>query len=122
VIPRRSQIGIAIGALRAGLLLALVVACHRDSSITRGADGANDWNRHLADAVPIGMSMDSARTVLTRNGFQCSLGADTVRSFRCQKDGGGRFEFARRRWIALLYIDPQNRVSSVRATTGMIGP
>ena len=105
-----------------GLLVVVLAACRRDTSITRGADGANDWNRHLADAVPIGMSMDSARTVLTRNGFQCSLGADTVRHFRCEKTSGGRVALARRRWIALLYIDQQNRVSSVRATTGMIGP
>lgn len=104
------------------LIVTLVVACRRDNSITRGADGGNDWNRRLAAAVPIGMSMDSARTVLTRNGFQCSLGADTVRYFRCEKDSGGRFEFARRRWIALLYVDQGNRVSGVRATTGMIGP
>ena len=68
------------------------------------------------------MSMDSARTLLTKNGFQCSLGADTVRYFRCDKTSGGRVALARRRWIALLYIDPQNRVSGVRATTGMIGP
>jgi hypothetical protein len=112
-----------IRVIHAALLLGLIIACRRrDDSITRGADGANDWNRHLADAVPIGMSMDSARTVLTRNGFQCSLGADTVRYFRCEKNGGGRFEFARRRWIAILYIDQQNRVSRVHATTGMIGP
>lgn len=109
-------------AVALALIVTLVQCRPRDESITRGADGGNDWNRHLAAAVPIGMPMDSARTVLTRNGFQCGLGADTVRYFRCQKDGGGRFEFARRRWIAILYIDQQNRVSGIRATTGMIGP
>ena len=117
---RRSHIATVV--LSAAALLALVSGCRRDNSITRGADGGNDWNRHLGDAIPVGMSMDSARTVLTRNGFQCSLGADTVRYFRCEKDRGGRFAFARRRWIALLYIDQKNRVSGVRATTGMIGP
>ena len=108
--------------LHAGLLLSLVTACRHDQSITRGADGGNDWNRHLADAVPVGMSMDSARTVLTSNGFQCSLGTDTARYFRCDKTSGGLLPLARRRWIALLYIDQQNRVSGVRATTGLIGP
>lgn len=105
-----------------GLSLTLTAACHRDNSITRGADGDNDWNRRLAAAVPIGMAMDSARTVLTRNGFQCSVGADSVRSFRCEKESGGRFNFARRRWIAILEVDPQNHVSGLRSSTGMIGP
>src|SRR6478672_7938551 len=87
------------------LIVTLVECRRRDESITRGADGGNDWNRHLATAIPIGMSMDSARTLLTRNGFQCSLGADTVRYFRCDKTSGGRLALARGRWIALLSID-----------------
>ena len=105
-----------------GVLLSLAAGCAVDRSITHGADGSPEWERRLAAAIPIGITVDSARGIMARNGFRCEMGADSVRYLWCDKNGGGRFSVVRRRWQAVLSLDHSDRISHVRATTGLTGP
>jgi|RhiMethySRZTD1v2_1073278.scaffolds.fasta_scaffold554236_1 hypothetical protein len=103
--------------------LALLGGCGpRDATITHGADGAPEWSRHLASAVPVGITADSARAIMTRNGFTCRSGSDTVAHLWCEKQSGGRVAIVRRRWQAALNLDERQRVVAVRGSTGLIGP
>jgi len=97
------------------------IACARDQTITRGADGANDWKRRVEVAIPLGISVDSAKSVFARNAFNCGRFDSRDSTLRCEKDSGGRFEFVRRRWIAVLQIE-SGRVTRVESATGLIGP
>jgi hypothetical protein len=104
---------------------ALLAGCGRDASLTRGADGAPEWGRRLALAVPVGMSADSAWALLARNGFRCrSLAPSTgIGAYLgCDKYSPGRLAIVRRRWQASLALDGRRRVAAVRASTGLIGP
>jgi hypothetical protein len=105
------------------LLIAVVfaLACAHDESITRGADGANDWKRRVEAAIPLGISVDSARSVLTSNGFNCRPFDSADSSVWCDKESGGRFEIVRRRWMTTLRIG-SGRVSKVESSTGLTGP
>lgn len=51
------------------LCLALA-ACQGDRTITRGADGAREWDRNLRAAVPIGTLAHDATVTMERNGFR----------------------------------------------------
>jgi hypothetical protein len=59
---------------------------------------------------------------MTRNGFHCQLGADSVRYIWCDKWSGGRFSIVRRRWQAVLNVDGRGRIFERRAITGLTGP
>jgi|SRR6185312_4436980 len=93
-----------------------------DRSITHGADGSRDWDHRLAAAVPIGISADTALAVMTRNGFRCTAGADSVRYLWCDKWSGTRLDLVRRRWQAVLNIDAGGRIVERRASTDLTGP
>ena len=95
---------------------------HRDTTITRGAESAAEWSRHLASAVPIGIPADSARAIMTRNGFSCRRSADSVAHLYCGKQSGGFLDLASRRWHAELSLDARGRVIEVRGSTYMVGP
>jgi len=110
-----------VQSVAASLVVALSLACGGDHSITRGADGSAEWTRRLIDAVPIGVSGDSARAILERNGFRCQLASDAEASLWCDKQSGGRFATVRRRWQASVALQ-DGHVAAVRATTGLIGP
>jgi hypothetical protein len=100
------------------LPLLLLVACRpRDRTITRGADGENDWARILAAALPLGTSGDSALALMKRNGFDCQ--ADSVQ-VRCNKRSTGA-NIVQRRWQALITLD-HGLVTQVHPSTGLIGP
>lgn len=110
-------------AARLLVVASVLVACAGcDRSITHGAAGKRDWARRLAAAVPVGISADSARALLERNGFQCQAGADSVASLWCEKASGGRAKIVRRHWQAVLTLDAEHRVAEVRASTGLVGP
>jgi hypothetical protein len=94
----------------------------RDTTITRGADGAAEWSRHLASAVPIGIPADSAGAILKRNGFSCQRGADSLAYLYCDKQSGGFLDLVSRRWHAALNVDARGRVIAVRGSTYMVGP
>jgi hypothetical protein len=99
----------------------MIAACAaRDRSITYGADGKKDWQRRLDVAVQPGISEDSARAIMTANGFSCSAGVDSVSYVACSKDRRAQPVF--RRWRAVFVLDSQRRVTAVRASTGMVGP
>jgi hypothetical protein len=99
-------------------LLLLLVACKpRDRTITRGADGENDWARILAATLPLGTSEDSALALMKRNGFDCQ--ADSVQ-VSCNKSSTGA-NIVHRRWQALVTID-HGLVTQVHPSTGLIGP
>ena len=98
-----------------------VLACAQDGTITRGADGANDWKRRVEAAIPLGISVDSARSVLTRNGFNCRPFESADSTVWCDKESGGRFEIVRRRWQATLHFQ-SGRVKKVESSTGLTGP
>ena len=105
------------------LLVAGTVLCScgpADHSITRGADGENDWSRRLAAAVPVGTSADSARSTMERNGFACGAIAGTVADLQCDKTSPRR-GVVQRRWRALLSAD-RGRVIAVRAVTALETP
>lgn len=91
-----------------------------DRTITRGADGEPEWSRRLAAAVPLGISADSARSVMLRNGFQCQEGADSVAYIWCDKLADKAV--VKRRWQAVINLDSQRHVYEVRGSTGLIGP
>jgi hypothetical protein len=100
---------------------AVGVACARpDRTITRGADGEPEWSRHLAAAVPRGISGDSARSVMQRNGFRCQEGVDSVAHVWCDKLSDKTV--VQRCWQAVINLDSQRRVYEVRGSTGLIGP
>ena len=100
------------------LTSAATLGCARDSSITHGADGAPEWDRHLAAAIAPGMTIDSARAIMQRNGFRCELSSDDL---WCDKESGGRFAIVRRRWQATLGVE-DGHVRAVKGTTGLTGP
>jgi hypothetical protein len=101
-------------------VLTVAPGCERrDTSITHGADGAPEWSRHLAAAVPLGISADSARRIIESNGFHCH-GADTIAHFWCDKLS--RKAIVQRRWQAAFDLDAKRRVDQVRGFTGLIGP
>jgi hypothetical protein len=92
----------------------------RDRSITRGADGAHDWSRRLAAAVPLRTLADSARSTMQRNGFVCRAGPGILAELWCDKTsrGGG---LAQRRWRAVFTLEG-GQVVEVRAATALIPP
>ena len=99
-------------------LLCGLFACRpRDRTITRGADGENDWARILSAALPLGTSADSSQALMERNGFQCQ--ADTLLVL-CNKGSTGT-TIARRHWEAAITLD-HGRVAQLRSTTGLTGP
>jgi hypothetical protein len=101
------------------LLLPLLIACAgRDSTITHGADGAPEWSRRLAAAVPLGIGADSARDIMTRSGFACRSGTDSVAHMSCDKESSRRV--VRRQWQAVIELDAQQHVIAVRGTTRLI--
>jgi hypothetical protein len=101
---------VVIGAASSG--------CARDGSITHGADGSPEWDRRLAAAVTPGMTVDSARAIMQRNGFVCEVSADDL---LCHKESGGRFAIVRRRWQATL-ATRDGHVRAIKGTTELIGP
>jgi hypothetical protein len=101
--------------------VAFALACAHDETITRGADGANDWKRRAEAAIPLGISVDSARSVLTHNGFNCRAFDSTDSNVWCDKESGGRFEIVRRRWQAIVHFQA-GRVNKVESSTGLRGP
>jgi hypothetical protein len=102
-------------------VVVLALACAHDETITRGADGANDWKRRAEAAIPLGISVDSARSVLTHNGFNCRAFDSTDSTVWCDKESGGRFEIVRRRWQAIVHFQA-GRVNKVESSTGLRGP
>ena len=100
--------------------ISLAACTASDQSITRGADGQNDWERRLRAVVKPGMTEDSAQRVMVANGFTCSAGVDSTRFLACSKDGKSSPVF--RRWRGVFILDANRRVSAVRASTGMVGP
>jgi hypothetical protein len=102
-------------------VVVFALACAHDETITRGADGANDWKRRVETAIPLGISEDSARSVLIRNGFNCGAFDSTDSTVWCDKEPGGRFEIVRRRWQATIHFE-SGRVNRVESSTGLIGP
>jgi hypothetical protein len=108
---------------RTSLLVAGIVlgSCGpADHSITRGADGENDWSRRLAAAVPLGTRADSARSTMERNGFACSVMAGSVADLQCDKTSA-RNGVVQRRWRALLSMN-RGQVIAVRAVTALDAP
>ena len=106
---------------RAAWIMVISVAmsgCTRDRPITYGADGAPEWDRRLAAAVTPRMTVDSARAMMQRNGFRCTLSAVDL---WCDKESGGRFAIVRRRWQATFGIE-DGHVRTVKGSTGLIGP
>jgi hypothetical protein len=100
------------------LPLALLLACRPpDRTITRGADGENDWARILAAALPLGTSADSALALMRRNGFACH--ADSVQ-LQCDKSST-ETNIVHRRWQALITLD-HGLVTQVHPSTGLIRP
>lgn len=98
-----------------------VAGCARDQTITRGADGQNDWNRRLTAAVPIGMSAVAARALMERNGFQCQFIAKPQRPLWCEKHSDSRLAGIHRRWQATFQVQDEHIVA-VRASTGLVRP
>lgn len=92
--------------------------CARDTSITHGADGAPEWDRRLAAAIAPGMTLDSARAIMRRNGFRCETSSADL---WCEKESGGRFAIVRRRWQATLAVE-DGHVRAIKGTTGLTGP
>ena len=105
-------------AIWVAVVSAASLGCGRDSSITYGADGAPEWDRRLAAALAPGMTVDSAHTVMQRNGFRCETSAV---SLWCDKESGGRFAIVRRRWQAVLELRA-GRVLAIKGSTGLVGP
>ena len=103
------------------MLVVLSLACARDRSITRGAEGSHDWQRTLEAVVPLGTSIDSARSFLIVNGFDCPLNESTDSSTWCEKHSGGRLGIVRRTWKAHL-LSQSGRVTKVEGVTGLTGP
>ena len=98
-----------------------IVACETpDQSITRGADGARDWQRHLETAIPLAISRDSVLAVMRANGFTCSINTDSLPTVYCDKRSSKQIVF--RRWQAVITLVGQHRVTAVHGTTGLVGP
>ena len=91
-----------------------------DRTITHGADGPADWAKRLSSAIPLGITGDSARAVMVRNGFRCQDGVDSVAYIWCDKESGK--SIVKRRWQAVINLDPLHSVSAVRGSTGLVGP
>ena len=103
------------------VVVAASLACALpDRTITRGADGAPEWARRLTAAIPLGISGDSARSVMVRNGFRCQEGADSAAYIWCDKLSNKAV--VKRRWQAVISLNSQHVVYEVRASTGLIGP
>jgi hypothetical protein len=100
---------------------AFALACAHDETITRGADGANDWKRRVEAAIPLGISVDSARSVFAHNRFNCGAFEAADSTMWCDKESGGRFEIVRRRWQATVHFQ-SGRVNRVESSTGLTGP
>src|SRR5690242_6619256 len=96
-----------------------LASCASDHSITEGADGAAEWQRRLANAIPVGTLADSARATMERNGFTCAYGADIAAHVWCDKSSGR--QPVSRRWQAMLMLD-SGRVATVKGSTGLVGP
>jgi hypothetical protein len=109
------------GARYMSLIVAALLGCAApDRSITRGADGAQDWQRHLSSAVPLGMSEDAVFALMQRNGFRCNSQTDNGPSIHCDKMSNS--QPVHRRWQAIVNLDRNHRVAAVRGSTGLIGP
>lgn len=103
------------------LIVAALLSCAApDRSITRGADGAQDWQRHLSAAIPLGMSEDAVWAVMQRNGFHCNSGSSSIPSVYCDKVS--KTQPVHRRWQAIVSLDRTHRVTAVRGSTDLVGP
>ena len=90
----------------------LFVGCQpSDSTITRGAADAGEFKRRVISAIPIGLSADSARTRMGRNGFSCQSGADSSAYIRCDKSQPRLLENSH--WQAVFYLDGRRTVGAV---------
>lgn len=103
-----------------GVLFIALACANGDISITHGADGRPEWSRRLAAGVPLGISVDSARRIMERNGFRCREAAESISSLWCEKLS--RTAFVQRRWQAAFSLDTQRRVNAVRGSTGLTSP
>jgi hypothetical protein len=101
-------------------VVAATACAMSDQTITRGADGEPEWERHLAAAVPLGISGDSARSIMRRNRFQCHDGVDTVTYIWCEKLSNKAV--VKRRWQAVINLNAHRLVYDVRGSTGLLGP
>ena len=109
------------GARYISLIVAALLGCAApDRSITRGADGAQDWQRHLSSAVPLGMSEDAVFALMERNGFHCNSQSGSIPSVYCDKVS--KNQPVHRTWQAIVSLDRNHRVTAVRGSTGLIGP
>ena len=103
------------------LAVSVCAACAMpDRTITRGADGSADWDRHLASAIPLGISADSARAIMLGNGFRCQDGVDSVAYIWCDKESAK--PIVKRRWHAIINLNASRSVFAVRGSTGLVGP
>jgi hypothetical protein len=98
-----------------------LAACQGDRTITRGADGAGEWDRRLWAAVPVGTPEHDATVTMERNGFRCRALPDLPSTVWCDKMSGGNLDSVKRRWQATFTVK-DGRVVAVIAFTGLIGP
>jgi len=116
-IPLRVAIVVRVPLWRCSALLMVLACAKPDTTITHGADGQREWSRRLAAAVPLGISVDSARRTMDANGFQCREGEDSVSYLSCAKLSGKAV--VQRRWEAVVHLDAQRRVNDVRGSTSL---
>ena len=103
------------------LTLAAVTACRQGPSITDGAETADAWQKRLIAEVPIGMSSDSAKALLERNGFACNVArveSDNSQHLMCRKSPSGLMSDREQRWVAALDLDDKGRVETIRSNAG----
>jgi hypothetical protein len=91
-----------------------------DRTITRGADGDQDWARRLTAAVPLGTSADLARATMESNGFSCRVGQESGVDLWCDKTGAQR-GLVQRHWRAVFKLE-RGQVTQAKASTDLLAP
>lgn len=103
------------------LLCGALSACTGDSTITRGADGAHEWDRRIQAAVPSGTSIQDARALMERNGFTCNDFSATKLTMFCEKKAGRPGSPVERRWQATFEVK-EGRVVGLQSSTELLRP
>ena len=104
-----------------------LVACRRARDSFALARTPADLRAAVLAAVPIGLTADSGRRLLERQGFACELasnatfgGNERLDYVHCDRSTQADVSVARRSQVALVLTG--GRISDVRAATGLIGP
>jgi hypothetical protein len=113
------------------LLIALFAGCH-DEQLTNNHSGksgmrmledSGDMQKEVLTLVPVGTSIEQARAIMEKNGFDCSLSQDEesgAKRLYCVLERTWKWPVSRKWQIRFQYDD--TGVTKILVDSGLVGP